>query len=91
MRARGNGDPTVCANNLLRMVRGEVPFDRIKGLDPRLVDRPLTSSRIDLEADAEWLIGTYEPRVELRGVGVAQADTEHGGFTVAANIIEKEG
>lgn len=91
MRSKGNGAPKVCANNLLRMVRGEIPFERIKGLDPRLVDRPLTGSRVDLESDAAWLIGTYEPRVEINGVGVAQADTEHGDFRVQANIIEKEG
>lgn len=32
MRAKGNGDPAVCANNLVRISRGEVPYDRIRGV-----------------------------------------------------------
>ena len=28
MRASGNGSPEVCAANLLRIVRGEVAYDR---------------------------------------------------------------
>lgn len=91
MRAKGNGAPDVCANNLLRMVRGEVPFERVKGLDPRLVDKVLTDARTELEADAEWLIDNYEPRVEFNGIGVAQADTESGGVLVTANITKKGG
>ena len=37
MRANGNGAPNVCASNLLRLIRGEVPYERIKGLDPRMI------------------------------------------------------
>ena len=33
MLAKGNGDKRVCVNNLLAIVRGEVPYDRIRGLD----------------------------------------------------------
>ena len=91
MIAKGNGAPDVCANNLLRMVRGEVPYDRVKGLDPRLVDKPLTDTHAELEADAEWVLETYEPRVQFDGVSVAQADTEGGGYVVTAKIINKEG
>ena len=91
MRAKGNGAPEVCANNLLRMVRGEVPFERVKGLDPRLVDTPISESRAELEADAGWLLETYEPRVKFNSIGVAQADTEGGGLVVTANINKKEG
>lgn len=91
MRASGNGTPAVCANNLLRMVRGEVPFDRVKGLDPRLVDRPLSAVSEELEADAEWLIETYEPRVQLDSISVSQADAVNGGFVTTAKVKEKEG
>ena len=91
MRAKGNGAPEVCANNLLRMVRGEVPFERVKGLDPRLVDKPMTDTRAELESDAEWVLETYEPRVQFDSIGVAQADTEGGGLVVTANINKKEG
>lgn len=91
MRVKGNGAPGMCADNLLRMVRGEVPFDRVKGLDPRLVDKPMTDTRAELESDAEWVLETYEPRVQFDGISVAQADTEGGGYVVTAKIINKEG
>ena len=42
MRASGNGAPQLCANNLLQLVRGEVPYERVKGLDPRIVGQPIT-------------------------------------------------
>ena len=29
MRANGNGAPNVCASNLLRLIRGEVPYGLI--------------------------------------------------------------
>lgn len=91
MKAKGNGTPEVCANNLLRMVRGEVPFERVKGLDPRIVDKPLSSVNAELDADAAWLIETYEPRVQFDGLTISQTDMATGGFAVTANVTEKEG
>ena len=91
MIAHGNGSASVCANNLLRLVCGEVPFDRVRGLNPRLVDQPFPISEAELAADARWLIETYEPRVEFSGVDVMQPDAVNGGFTIKANIAEKEG
>lgn len=91
MRANGNGAPELCANNLLRMMRGEVPFERVKGLDPRLVDKAMTDAQTEIEADAEWVIGTYEPRVQFNGVSISKADAQSGGFIVTANITKKEG
>ena len=55
MKAKGNGDPAQCVGNLLRLIRGEVPYERLKGLDPRLIDRPSSTAAQDLVADAEWL------------------------------------
>jgi hypothetical protein len=40
MRASGNGSPEVCAANLLRIVRGEVAYDRVRGVDGTLIDKP---------------------------------------------------
>lgn len=90
MRSSGNGAPKVCANNLLRMVRGEAPFERVKGLDPHLTDQPLATSSAELEADAEWLIENYEPRVQFNGVDVSHSDVVNGDFSVTARITEKE-
>ena len=40
MKAKGNGSPEQCVENLLLIVRGEVPFERLKGIDATLTDRP---------------------------------------------------
>ena len=90
MRAKGNGTPAVCVDNLLKISRGEVPFERVKGLNPRMIDRPFVESEAELQQDAEWLISTYEPRVTVEGVNVAQFDGGAGDFTVTAEVKEKE-
>lgn len=90
MRAQGNGAPQVCVNNLLRMFRGEVPFERVKGLDPRFVDRPIMAAEAQLRQDAEWLVETYEPRAEIENITITQEEAPHGGFRITANIKSKE-
>ena len=52
MKASGNGSPETCASNLLRIVRGEVPYDRVRGRDGALVDQPNATD--EAVADAEW-------------------------------------
>lgn len=91
MRSSGNSLPSVCANNLLRIVRGEVPFDRVKGLGAGITDQPFTEANADLEADAAWLIETFEPRAQLIGIDVTRSDAINGGFAVTGNFTEKEG
>ena len=91
MRATGNGTPQVCANNLLRLFRGEVPYERVKGLDPRIVDSPASVADGRLRQDADWLVNTYEPRAEIRSITVSQSDAINGGFTITADIEVKEG
>ena len=51
MRAQGNGLPQVCAANLLRTVRGEVAYDRLRGRDGALIDQPNATDAA--AADAE--------------------------------------
>lgn len=89
MKASGNGTPQVCTNNLLRIMRGEVPYERTKGLDPRIVDRPILAANAELRQDADWLVDTYEPRAEIRSITVTQADTVNGSFSVSAEIISR--
>lgn len=90
MKASGNGAIQVCANNLLRIFRGEVPFERVKGIDPRLIDRPISEAAAEIQQDAEWLLETYEPRGKVNGVTVGGDDPAGGGFSVVADITEKE-
>lgn len=89
MIAKGNGAPQVCANNLLRLFRGEVPYERVKGLDPRIIDRPISAADAQLRQDADWLVDTYEPRAEIRTISVEQSDTAGGGFVVTADIEDR--
>ena len=87
MKANGNGTPETCAANLLRIVRGEVAYDRVRGRDGAFVDQPVTT--VDAVADAEWVLENYEPRVEAE-IDLAEADTLSGDFVLLANITRKE-
>lgn len=90
MRAKGNGDINVCTNNLLRMFRGEVPFERLKGINPRLIDRPTVEVIPEIQQDAEWLLETYEPRATVQGIDVELNSGVDGGLSITANIEETE-
>lgn len=90
MRAKGNGNPALCASNLLRLFRGEVPFERVKGLNPRLVDRPAGDVNAEVQQDAEWLLETYEPRVSVKSINIDPSGSASGGFHVTADVEEKE-
>ncbi len=90
MRDKGNGDINVCTNNLLRMFRGEVPFERLKGINPRLIDRPTVEAIPEIQQDAEWLLETYEPRATVQGIDVELNSGTDGGLSITANIEETE-
>lgn len=88
MKAHGNGTPETCAANLLRIVRGEVPFDRVKGLDAALIDSP--NAIEDAIADAEWVLETYEPRANVESGEVNPENALTGDFSAFFNITRKE-
>lgn len=86
--ASGNGDPAVCAANLLRTVRGEVPMARVKGIGREHIDAPADGST-GLMADAEWVLETFEPRLGSAQVESAAAAAAQGDFALDA-IVEEE-
>lgn len=88
MKAHGNGTPETCAANLLRIVRGEVPFDRVKGRDGSLIDRANVTD--EATADAEWLLETYEPRVQVESVETKPDGQTPGEFATLVNFRRKE-
>lgn len=88
MKASGNGFPETCASNLLRIVRGEIPYDRVRGRDGALVDQPNATD--EAVADAEWLLEEYEPRVEVDGINTEATDAKNGDFATLVNIKRKE-
>lgn len=87
MLSGGNGNAAVCARNLLAITRGEVPYDRIRGLSSVPIDGPAISSVDDLQQDAEWMVKTYEPRVTVQSIEVTQDDAAGGVYRVTANIV----
>lgn len=88
MKASGNGKPEVCASNLLRIVRGEVPYDRVRGRDPSLIDK--ANAMDEASADAEWLLKTFEPRVTVESVETVAEVPQTGEFATLVNFKRKE-
>lgn len=86
MRASGNGNVKVCASNLLRIYRGEVPYERIKGLDPRMIDKPTSTVLAEIQQDARWLLETYEPRADVESVAVTFDEGVNGSLIITANL-----
>lgn len=91
MRSSGNGNPRVCVENLLKCVRGEVPYERVKGISPRIIDAPYPEARQLFTQDASLLIEIYEPRATLDYIDLLPADASQGGFTIAMALTEREG
>lgn len=86
MRANGNGAPQLCVQNLLKTVRGECPYERTKGIDRTLIDRPSITARADLVADVQFVIETYEPRVNLSSTELNALAAQTGGFELKTTI-----
>ena len=78
MKASGNGAPEICVQNLLKTIRGEVPYERIKGID--------RTAATDLAADVEFLVETYEPRVQLSDSDLKAMTAQAGDFELRASI-----
>ena len=91
MRAQGNGTPQICAANLLRTVRGEVPYDRLRGRDGTLIDRSNVTDAAEI--DIELVLNTYEPRMKTEKIGLGSSATiVSGNFNITVNVAEsKEG
>ena len=86
MKASGNGTPQMCVQNLLKTTRGEVPYERIKGIDRSLIDQPSETAAPELAAEVEFVVETYEPRVKLTDVELVALAAEVGGFEINASI-----
>ena len=82
MKASGNAAPETCVQNLLKTIRGEVPYERIKGIDRTLIDKPSGTAANDLE----FLVETYEPRVRLSSSDLVALVAQTGDFELRASI-----
>lgn len=52
-------------SNLLSIYENEVPFDRMIGLNPDWIDKPITEITSDLLTEIEDLIDEKEPRAQV--------------------------
>lgn len=89
MKANGNGKPETCAFNLLRIVRGEVPYDRVRGRGGELIDQP-SSTADEAVADIEWVLSTYEPRVDIDRIDDSPEAAISGDFSTFVKVKKKE-
>lgn len=77
-----------CVENLLKIVQGEVPYSRLKGIDGDLIDQPNASE--ELISDAEELIEEYEERASIDDIYINAIVDSGGDFVLTASISETE-
>lgn len=86
MLSKNNSNAAVCVNNLIQIARGEVPYDRVKGVNFGRIDGPNAQAIDEIVEDAEWMLDTYEPRAAIDSVEVTPTDAQNGHFAIIANI-----
>ena len=86
MLSKNNSNPAVCVNNLMQIARGEVPYDRVKGISFAQLDVPIAQATDEIVEDAEWMLDTYEPRAEIDSIEVTPTDAQNGHFAITAKI-----
>lgn len=91
MLKSGNGDPLRCAENLMHIVQGEVAYDRVRGIDPDIIDKPTEEAALDLQEEADWNIETYEPRLEPGEVTIKADVSVDGEYTMEIQVSDAEG
>lgn len=84
MKASGNGTPQQCVANLLNLFQWEVPYARLKGMDPSIVDLPKDEAEVTAKNHVSWLIENYEPRVTLNDVAISY--TEENRMVITPDI-----
>lgn len=70
MKSSGNGSAAQCVANLCATFQGEVPYQRLKGMDTKLIDENLLTSEPKIKNHATWLIENYEERVVVNDINV---------------------
>lgn len=71
MKSSGNGNAAQCVANLIATFQGEVPYQRLKGMAPELIDENIITSEPKIKNHATWLIENYEDRVTVNDINVS--------------------
>ena len=74
MKASGNGTPQQCVANLMNLYQYEVPYARLKGMDPSIIDMPRDEAEATAKNHASWIIENYEPRVTVNDIEISYAE-----------------
>lgn len=82
--------PTERINNLLSMYQGECPFERLKGMDPTLIDMPASFAKPKIIEHVKWLLKTYEPDLTIISVSIYDADSNIDGISFGDYIVKVE-
>lgn len=90
MLAMRNGTAQRCACNLLQMIRGECPYDRMRGLDGDITDAPMTGAFGMVAEDVSWTLKYYEPRADAQDTALLIEDVIKGKFRIGASIVVGE-
>ena len=88
MKASGNGTPQQCVANLMNLYQYEVPYARLKGMDPSIIDLPTDEAEVTAKNHASWLIENYEPRVTVNDIKISQ--TEENRMIITPDITVNE-
>ena len=88
MKSSGNGKPQQCVANLINLYQYEVPYARLKGMDPSIIDLPTEDAEIAIKNHASWLIENYEPRVTVNDIHISY--TEEGRMIITPDITVNE-
>lgn len=91
MKSSGNGNPRTCVENLLKCIQGEVPYERLKGLDSTIIHTPSVEAAQQTMQDVDMLIVNYEPRVNVNEIKVTPEDGVNGKHSVSVDLTLKEG
>jgi phage baseplate assembly protein W len=75
---RAKGEQRILQNirNLLSTFRYEVAFDRTKGLDPTLLDKPAETALAMYISEVYRLVETYEPNAKVKNVSATGIDSK---------------
>ena len=74
MKAFGNGKPQQCVANLINLYQYEVPYARLKGMDPSIIDTPTEDAETVVKNHISTLIENYEPRVTINDITIAYSE-----------------
>lgn len=88
MLSKGNGNAEVTSQNLVKTIRGEVPFDRIRGIDISYTDKPASEVQTEIVNDVFETLEDYEPRADVKNIDLQQAGD--GSFNINLEIEKVE-